>query len=487
MSHLLKRHVSLSALLCAGLLASPAAADDAQPLCGWSPRPSMTGGGVVHTVTVGETIYALGGGTAEAPTADVLAYAPATDSWSELSPMPEPLNGFGLAELSGKLYRIGGNHSAASFTDSASAYDLANDEWAKIADLPAVLGHASAVALDGRVYAIGGATGSFASTDSVFVYDPGLDAWASVAPMLSARAAHTTVTVHGKIYAIGGIDNQLPVSSVEVYDPSVDAWSLVTPLPDGGTAAHASAAADGRLFVIGGIDSTLRLRRSAYRYDVATGSWHTLPPLPAAVNALSVAVWEDMLFTFGGLTQPLTGAALDTVNAISHRTRDGILTRSSEEAAGEHCPQGGTRVEIGRDTSCNGELDDEDDRSVVYVCRGEKADAPAEVLVESHDEPKGDNCVRGGSRVEVGTDLDGDGKLSPSEVQETTYVCHGDYGPKGANGTDGVNGRAGWSGADGSSGCSTSPGHVRGGVGFLATASALAFLGWRRRRAGLSS
>lgn len=47
----------------------------------------------------------------------------------------------------------------------------------------------------------------------------------------------------------------------------------------------------------------------------------------------------------------------------------------------------------------------------------------ANALVEASDEPAGDNCAFGGTRIDTGTDEDGDGSLSAAEITATEYLC----------------------------------------------------------------
>ena len=58
------------------------------------------------------------------------------------------------------------------------------------------------------------------------------------------------------------------------------------------------------------------------------------------------------------------------------------------------------------------------------------------------EEPPGDNCPEGGTKVESGVDLDGDEQLSDDEVEYVAYVCGGrvigELGPGGDLDGDGV-------------------------------------------------
>ena len=58
-------------------------------------------------------------------------------------------------------------------------------------------------------------------------------------------------------------------------------------------------------------------------------------------------------------------------------------------------------------------------------------------LIVSSVEPSGSNCANGGTRVETGIDDDGNGVLSPTEVDAVVFVCNGETGADGADGANG--------------------------------------------------
>jgi GH35 family endo-1,4-beta-xylanase len=46
-------------------------------------------------------------------------------------------------------------------------------------------------------------------------------------------------------------------------------------------------------------------------------------------------------------------------------------------------------------------------------------------LINVSNEPPGPNCAQGGTRIDVGNDLNGDGVLESNEITATSYVCNG--------------------------------------------------------------
>ena len=67
-------------------------------------------------------------------------------------------------------------------------------------------------------------------------------------------------------------------------------------------------------------------------------------------------------------------------------------------------------------------------------------------------------CLNGGHTYEIGSDEDGDGLLSITEVQITMDICNGAEGPAGADGQDGAQGSPGMDGTDGQDGAQGPPG-----------------------------
>ena len=53
------------------------------------------------------------------------------------------------------------------------------------------------------------------------------------------------------------------------------------------------------------------------------------------------------------------------------------------------------------------------------------------------DEPSGDNCANGGTKVVYGIDVNSDGVLSDSEIDNSAYICNGTNGQDGTDGQDG--------------------------------------------------
>jgi len=60
--------------------------------------------------------------------------------------------------------------------------------------------------------------------------------------------------------------------------------------------------------------------------------------------------------------------------------------------------------------------------------------AAGDAIFRTAAEPPGANCPEGGTRLDIGTDADGDGRLDDGEVTDTLYVCDGADGGGGGGG-----------------------------------------------------
>lgn len=114
-----------------------------------------------------------------------------------------------------------------------------------------------------------------------------------------------------------------------------------------------------------------------------------------------------------------------------------VLIDITAEPAGGNCANGGQRIDVGTDIDGDSTLDPSEVESTSYVCNGQPGNPGnpgnpgSAVLVETNAELEGDNCAGGGVRIDAGVDDNRDGILDAEEIDSTTYVCNG------SNGTDG--------------------------------------------------
>lgn len=95
------------------------------------------------------------------------------------------------------------------------------------------------------------------------------------------------------------------------------------------------------------------------------------------------------------------------------------------------CANGGSALDTGIDDNGNGVLDTSEIDSTQFLCNGADGNAGQAALVSVIAEAAGTHCPAGGSRVDSGLDLDADGVLDPAEITSSTYVCSGAQGAQG--------------------------------------------------------
>ena len=109
------------------------------------------------------------------------------------------------------------------------------------------------------------------------------------------------------------------------------------------------------------------------------------------------------------------------------------LVDLTDEAEGANCAYGGQRIATGSDTNRNAELDAEEILEIKYLCQAANGADGDAALVSLVDEPQGNHCANGGVRVDAGLDTSGDGTLQSEEITSQNYICKGSDGEAALN------------------------------------------------------
>lgn len=203
-------------------------------------------------------------------------YDPRKDSWRRLRDMPAALGSVSAVAIDGKLNIFGGRHPdrivrisapgkpeiSAGFGTVTShfIYDPATDRWSEGSPIPGPpRDHAGAVALRGKVHLFGGRVADVGDNlDRHDVYDPRKDRWSTAAPLPQRRSAGAYTVLRGRIVYAGGEckPGGAPFTpnaydDVTVYDVRTDSWSTISSLP---SARHGFGAASlgGVAYFVGG-------------------------------------------------------------------------------------------------------------------------------------------------------------------------------------------------------------------------------------------
>ena len=134
---------------------------------------------------------------------------------------------------------------------------------------------------------------------------------------------------------------------------------------------------------------------------------------------------------------------------INTETRIGSLVSTSVESPGANCSAGGVRIDTGFDNNNDQILAASEVQATNYICSGEAgtdgqngedgsdgingADGNSnldDLLIESIEEPFGENCLHGGSKHRIGLDANQDGALQQEEILSASYTCNYNSAPK---------------------------------------------------------
>ena len=266
----------------------------------------------VAAAVIDDEIVIAGGFMADGTaTAEVDAYAPASDSWRRLPDLPVPLHHAMAAAGKGRLFVVGGY--GINGRPRRSAFALASGRWQRLPPLPFPRAAAGAAVVAGRLVVVGGVvrvSGSRLARNAL-VLDLGARRWSVVAGPTPRE--HLGVTSLGRTaYAVAGrrfgLDTNL--AAFESWTPGARRWKRLpaVPTPRGGTGAAASA---GRVVSVGGEEPGGTIAET-YVYLVRAQRWQQLPDLPTSRHGVGVAALGGSVFVIGGGTVP--GLSVSSAN-----------------------------------------------------------------------------------------------------------------------------------------------------------------------------
>jgi N-acetylneuraminic acid mutarotase len=226
-------------------------------------------------------VYSVAGTNGTANVADGYVYTAASQQWTAITPLPQPLEAPGGAFLNGNMYVVGGWDTDGNATSTLYAYNPSTTAWTQEANLPEDASGLATAVLDGQLYVVGGCTTGACSptSDAVYRYNPLTNTWTQLADYPTAAAFLGCAGTDSEIICAGGddADSGQTLTSTYIYDPSANTWSQGADMPydDWGMIASGS----GNMFQIAdGVtaDST-EATNQVSQYDPASNSWSALP------------------------------------------------------------------------------------------------------------------------------------------------------------------------------------------------------------------
>ncbi len=172
-------------------------------------------------VTVGRTVYVIGGYDGAHADAEVLATANGT-TFRTVGPLPVPVRYPAVAALGRTIYVFGGEQvlGGGAAVDAIQKIDTATGRITVVGHLPQPLLGASAVVLGGVLYVVGGTNGA-ADSGAIDAFDPVSDR-ALVAGHLIVPVANAAIAAEGDTgWLVGGESGTTPTADVQMLRPDV--------------------------------------------------------------------------------------------------------------------------------------------------------------------------------------------------------------------------------------------------------------------------
>ncbi len=299
--------IVILAAMVLGALARPAIAQTSPTPRGW-----------LSAASLGNSLYAIGGGTCEGLTcgnfggnevATVQAYDAPGNAWSGKTGLTTARFGLSAVQVNGKVYAIGGTAGSGSQPlGIVEEYSPATNTWVGKADMPTPRWKLTAAGVDGIVYAIGGGPSGnqCLPTGVVEAFDVANGAWTGTwMSMPTPRWGAASAVLNGRIWVVGGskacpqslVD---PSRALEVFNPIINQWGIAAPMRIARWDL-AAAAVGGKLYAIGGWDpSGSRVLDTVEEYDLTTNSWTTKSHMPTPRTGLVTVVLNGRIYALGG-------------------------------------------------------------------------------------------------------------------------------------------------------------------------------------------
>jgi N-acetylneuraminic acid mutarotase len=221
--------------------------------------PIPTARYVPASAVVDNILYVIGGCNSACATGGgalnvVEAYNPATNAWSEKSPIPTVIDSVYAVVSKKIIYVVGGYVPGTGRVPTLYSYNPATDTWKQEASMAVGKSNPATGVLGGIIAAGGLENGG--NTNDTESYAIAKNTWKTLAAMPTAVSSSCFGTVSGKFYVASGSDNNGPNSAVQAYTAgTTKSWTTGLASIPQATVAPASAVAKGRLYCIGGANT----------------------------------------------------------------------------------------------------------------------------------------------------------------------------------------------------------------------------------------
>jgi N-acetylneuraminic acid mutarotase len=248
-------------------------------------------------------VYVVSGATNSAVVATNEIYNIAKNTWTTGAPIPTARYVPASAVVDNVLYVIGGCNSSCATGGGAlnvvEAYNPATNVWSEKSPIPTVIDSVYAVVSKKIIYVVGGYVPGTGRVPTLYSYNPASDTWKQEASMAVGKSNPAT-GVLGGIIAAGGLENGGNTNDTESYAIAKNTWKTLPAMP---TTLNSSCfgTVSGKFYVASGSDNNGPNSAVQAYTGGTTKSWTTgLASIPQATVAPASAVAKGQLYCIGG-------------------------------------------------------------------------------------------------------------------------------------------------------------------------------------------
>jgi N-acetylneuraminic acid mutarotase len=294
----------------------------AQP--GWE----LSGNSLYATQQVGAAvdsngrIWVAGGLTdAQDATAKTEYYDPTTGTWTPGPNLPVPLHHAMMVSYQNTVWVIGGFEPRGSViigVASARVFRLNQNQtgWVEAPSLHHARGAGAAAVVGNKIVVVGGRNAGTSPAEVVptEVFDG--TSWKDAAG-IPVPGDHLAAASDGTyLYTVGGrrLEASSNTAAVQRFDPVANRWVQLKAAP--GKVSDAGAAIVGGRLIVAGGESIGTVFGTVWAYDLASGTWSSLPNLAAPRHGLAVAAIGGTLYAIDGASQPGHNGSTPTLQTL---------------------------------------------------------------------------------------------------------------------------------------------------------------------------
>ena len=300
----------------------------------WTSGPSLHHARAAGAaVVVGNKIVVFGGRTGGKVEAEVTQTEVFDGkSWHDAPAIPFPGDHLGAVSDGTYAYAIGGRNLKSSDNNNhLQRFDPATNTWTQLTPLPVANSDMGAVYVDGQIVTFGGEN-AFSVFNTVRAYNVATKTWSTLPNMAQARHGMGAAVVGNTIYAIDGA--HLPghagsTRTLQTFVPPVPAapirffpsWVLgrISTFPV--QQLHAAVLNGSQIWLAGGLTGSsgaaaAQATKQTEYFDTALHVWNNGPPLPFAVHHAMLVAYKNQLWLIGGFRTSSTNLEAAASNKV---------------------------------------------------------------------------------------------------------------------------------------------------------------------------